>query len=167
LDLPKVTIGGEEITLPAIMNFATLKRCWPAITAFDGAADDISRVSSALAFLAMVLAEARPDLTPHVLEQRLRVQRFDPDAVYRLEVVAGADGQPRSRFFDGETDVTFGDPKIGRDERPGVLAAVSQLLRASGLVATGQAQPAGETKPAEAPPAETTSSPPGPESLAA
>jgi hypothetical protein len=30
MELPKVKIGGEEIALLAIMNFATLKRAWPA-----------------------------------------------------------------------------------------------------------------------------------------
>lgn len=107
MDLPKVRIGGEDITLPAIMNFTTLERAWPALQALDEAPDHVARVARSLAFLAQVLLETRPDLTLPVLKKRLRVQRFDPDSGELLR--------------DG-------------DERPGVLAAVRELCIASGLI---------------------------------
>lgn len=107
MDLPRVKIGGEFITLPAIMNFTTLERAWPALQAMDGAEDQVQRVARSLAFLSQVLLETRPDLTLPELKKRVRVQRFDPDT---------------------------GDELPDSDERPGVLAAVRQLCIASGLI---------------------------------
>ena len=46
MELPKVKIGGEEIALLAIMNFATLKRAWPALQAIDEAPKAIDKVSA-------------------------------------------------------------------------------------------------------------------------
>ena len=106
MDLPKVRIGGEDITLPAIMNFTTLERAWPALQALDEAPDHVARVARSLAFLAQVLLETRPDLTLPELKKRLRVQRFDPDSGAPVEI----------------------------DERPGVLTAVRELCIASGLI---------------------------------
>jgi hypothetical protein len=132
-----VKIGGEEITLPAIMNFATLERVWPALKALDDAPDVVGKVSCALAFLAAVLLKTRPELSLAVLKERLRVQRFDPQTNALLP---------------------------GIDERPGVIAAVTALCIASGLVAKEEPKekPEGEAEPPAAPgqePAAATTAP--------
>lgn len=120
MDLPKVKIGGEDIALPAIMNFATLERAWPALKAIEAQDDPIGRISSSLAFLAAVLLPSRPDLNLQTLKERLRIKRFNPDT--------------------GEPD--------GEDERPGIAAAVRQLCLASGLISSkpdeGEEAPPGD-----------------------
>jgi len=124
VDLPKVRIGGEDIVLPAIMNFTTLERAWPALQALDDAPDHVARVARSLAFLAQVLLETRPDLSLPELKKRVRVQRFDPDSGEPVEV----------------------------DERPGVIAAVRQLCIASGLISKNPPRPEEEgSTPADHP----------------
>ncbi|HEV2097423.1 MAG TPA: hypothetical protein VGR45_00700 [Stellaceae bacterium] len=151
MELPKIKIGGEEIVLPAIMNFATLNRCWPAIRAFDKAEDDMSQVSCALAFIAALLVKTRPEVNLAWLEERVKIQKFNPDKIYWRELHQlpdGPNGEPRHelRHFDPESsqEVTDGDPRVGLDERPAILAAVRSILTASGLVPRGEARPAKE-----------------------
>ena len=92
-----VTIGGEAIVLPPILNFASLKRAWPAIRASGAATDSTDRVAADIAVIAAVLLPTRPDLTVPEIEKRLRINRFDGsderpgimDAVTRLMIVSG------------------------------------------------------------------------------
>ena len=92
-----VTIGGEAIVLPPILNFASLKRAWPAIRASGIATDSTDRVAADIAVIAAVLLPMRPDLTAPEIEKRLRINRFDGsderpgvmDAVTRLMIGSG------------------------------------------------------------------------------
>jgi hypothetical protein len=72
-------IGGEKVELPPIMNFATLKRAWPAINAFGGTRDGVEQCACAIRVVSFALVKTRPDLTPEVIEERLRV-RLDDEA---------------------------------------------------------------------------------------
>jgi hypothetical protein len=130
-DTVTVKIGGEDIVLPLIMNFATLKRAWPALLAWDAADDPVAKTSSALAFVANVLAKTRPDLTQPALEERLRVARYKPGT----------------------------DEEIEHDERRSLNQAVRQLAVESGLVP--QTPPESPAATTESPSMETgtTSSP--------
>ena len=92
-----VTIGGEAIVLPPILNFASLKRTWPAIRASGAATDSTDRVAADIAIIAAVLLPTRPELTVPEIEKRLRINRFDGsderpgimDAVTQLMIVSG------------------------------------------------------------------------------
>src|ERR1700753_825125 len=72
-----IKIGGEEIQLPAIANFATLERIWPAIGAFNTAADGIQQVGAACAVFGATLIESRPELTVAEIKKRLRINAKD------------------------------------------------------------------------------------------
>ena len=82
-----ITIGGEAIVLPPILNFASLKRAWPAIRASGAATDSTDRDAADNAIIAAV-----PEI-----EKRLRINRVDGsderpgimDAVTRLMIVSG------------------------------------------------------------------------------
>lgn len=112
-----VKIGGEDIVLPLILNFAALKRAWPALLAWDEAADPVAKTSSALAFVANILAKTHPALTQPALEERLRVERYKPGT-------------------DQETE---------HDERTGLNRAVRRVAVESGLVP--QTPPAPQPEP--------------------
>jgi hypothetical protein len=92
-----VTIGGEAIVLPPILNFAGLKRAWPAMRASGATTDSTDRVSADIAVIAAALLPTRPDLTIPEIEKRLRINRFDGtderpgimDAVTRLMIASG------------------------------------------------------------------------------
>ncbi len=92
-----VTIGGEAIVLPPILNFASLKRVWPAMRASGAATDSTDRVAADIAVIAAALLPTRPDLTVPEIEKRLRINRFDGsderpgimDAVTRLMIASG------------------------------------------------------------------------------
>lgn len=72
-----VKIGGEDITIPAVANFATLERIWPSVAAFNDAPDGISQVSAACALFASALVESRPELTVPEIKKRLRINAND------------------------------------------------------------------------------------------
>ena len=72
-DTITVTIGGEVIPLPLIMNFATLKRVWPAVRAFSNSTDPIDIVSTAIGFVSALLVTTRPELDVPEIEKRLVV----------------------------------------------------------------------------------------------
>lgn len=118
-DEVKVRIGGEEITLPLILNFATLERAWPAIKVMADEGDPIARVSAACGILAALLVATRPELSVVEIKKRLLVNRATKT-----------------------------------DERPGLLAAVDQIVVASGLFIPGEDKPAEVTE--ETPPASPT-----------
>jgi hypothetical protein len=101
-----VKIGGEDVVLPLILNFATLKRAWPALLAWDAAGDPVAKTSSALAFVASILAKTNPALTQPALEERLRVERYKPGT----------------------------DEEAEHDERNGLNRAVRRVAVESGLV---------------------------------
>ena len=92
-----VTIGGEAIVLPPILNVASLKRAWPAIRASGAATDSTDRVAADIAVIAAVLLSTRPELTVPEIEKRLRINRFDGsderpgimDAVTHLMIASG------------------------------------------------------------------------------
>lgn len=72
-----VTIGGEAILVPAIMNFATLERVWPAIDASVKAKDAIEQTSANIAVISAALLSIRPDLTVAEIKKRLRINVAD------------------------------------------------------------------------------------------
>lgn len=92
-----VTIGGEAIVLPPILNFSGLKRAWPAMRVSGAATDATDRVAADIAVVAAVLLPTRPDLTVPEIEKRLRINRFDGtderpgvmEAVTRLMIASG------------------------------------------------------------------------------
>jgi hypothetical protein len=106
-DSVKVTIGGEEIELPRILNFAQLERTWPAVEAYSAAAGGVAQISAALAFIAGLLVETRPELNLAELKRRTRVERYDPATEDSLSPL---------------------------DERPGIHTALSEICKASGLI---------------------------------
>jgi hypothetical protein len=130
-----VRIGGEDIALPLIANLAALKRVSPALTAWEEARTLIAHWSAAAAFVAALVAPTRPDLTLPVIEERLRVQRYDPATDH------------------DEVDV---------DERPGLIKVVNAVCRASGLLPQKPPEPpaaSGEEAKDPASEISTTSSP--------
>ena len=92
-----VTIGGEVIALPAVLNFAGLRRVLPAINASSSAPDKFEQDAAHIRVVAAALVETRPDLNAIEIEKRLRVNMRDgtderpglADAVNRLIEVSG------------------------------------------------------------------------------
>jgi hypothetical protein len=92
-----VTIGGEAIVLPPILNFSGLKRAWPGIRAAAMTKDPIESASADISVIAAVLLPTRPELTVPEIEKRLRINRFDGTderpgimaAVARLMIASG------------------------------------------------------------------------------
>lgn len=70
-----VVIGGETIAVP-ILNFAALKRAWPAIRALPGEVDLIGQASRVIEILAAALMATRPELTAGEIERRLRADEI-------------------------------------------------------------------------------------------
>ncbi len=126
-DTVKVRIGGEEIAVPLIMNFATLKRTAAARDAFAEASDQMGQVAAGLALIAQILLKTKPELSAPALEEKLRVRHYDP-----------------------ATD----DAETGEDERPGLIEAIVEIYKASGLIPRKPpVMPAAET---EDPPSAST-----------
>ena len=71
-----VTIGGEQIELPPVLNFAQLERIWPAMKALDATQDLIERTAARIAIVSGALKETRPDLSVAEIKKRLRVEDF-------------------------------------------------------------------------------------------
>lgn len=69
------TIGGETIAVP-ILNFAALKRAWPAIRALPTESDLVGQAGRVVEIVAAALAGTRPDLTVAEIEQRLQGQEI-------------------------------------------------------------------------------------------
>ena len=65
-------IGGETIAAP-ILNFAALKRAWPAIRSLADETDLLGQASRVVEIVAAALSRTRPDLTVAEIEHRLRV----------------------------------------------------------------------------------------------
>ena len=92
-----VRIGGETIALPPLLNFAALKRVWPAMRALDTTADPVEQTAARIAIVAGALLPTRPDLTGPEIEKRLRINLFDGTdevaglaaAVHELLVASG------------------------------------------------------------------------------
>jgi hypothetical protein len=114
-----VTIGGEAIELPLVLNFATLERVWPAWKAFVEADDGIKQTSAACAFVAHVLVDTKPELTVFEIKKRLRVNRLD-----------GSDERPQLRevidriliasgLIDPERDAPPAQPEPAADGSTG------------------------------------------------
>lgn len=76
-DLITCMIGGEKITLPPIMNFAQLERCWPSIKAISTATDAVAMTSAAIALISGALLETRPDFTVPRIKSLVRVNKID------------------------------------------------------------------------------------------
>jgi hypothetical protein len=72
MDAITLTIGGERVALPPILNFAALKRAWPGITALGEATGTVERVAAAIRVVSAALHRVRPELTPEEIEERLR-----------------------------------------------------------------------------------------------
>ena len=72
-----VTIGGEAIVLPPILNFAGLKRIWPGIRVSGATKDPTERVAADIATIAGALLPTRPELTALEIEKRLLINRAD------------------------------------------------------------------------------------------
>jgi hypothetical protein len=65
-----IVIGGEVIGVPP-MNFASLKRAWPAIRALPDMRDAVEQAGAVVEIVAAALAAVRPELTIAEIEQRL------------------------------------------------------------------------------------------------
>jgi len=117
-----VTIGGETITLPKILNFLTLERLWPSLQALAESKDNVVRAAAALGIVSAVMIEARPELSVAELKKRLLI--FDANgndertelfvAVDRLLIASGlvrrgeaeAPGSPAPGAETGQTSPT-------------------------------------------------------------
>ncbi len=64
-------IGGERVAAP-ILNFAALKRAWPAIRGLATETDLVGQASRVVEIVAAAVSRIRPDLTIAEIEQRLR-----------------------------------------------------------------------------------------------
>ncbi len=92
-----VKIGGESVTVPPIMNFLALERAWPAILAMNAEKDPIRVDAAAMAVLAAVLLESRPDLDVMTIKRRVLINRADGtderqgigSAVNQLMIISG------------------------------------------------------------------------------
>lgn len=73
----KFKLGGDEIVLPVIMNFACLERAWPAIKALAEGKDFVGRTAAALAIASAVVLPSRPELTVAEMKARLRTNPLD------------------------------------------------------------------------------------------
>ncbi len=72
-----VPIGGQDVSVPPIMNFSTLERVWPALKGFSTETDPIAQVSYAVAIISGAVIATRPDLTVAAIKDRLRVNLAD------------------------------------------------------------------------------------------
>ena len=68
-------IGGETIAVP-ILNFAALKRAWPAIRALPTETDLVGQAGRVVEIVAAALSGPRPELTIGAIEQRLRADEI-------------------------------------------------------------------------------------------
>ena len=107
-----LVIGGEQVTIPPIMNFATLERAWPCIRAWNTAADEFDREVAAIGMISAALITTRPDLTPMEIKNKLASALFDEAGI-----------------------------PLAASERVGLLVAANALLFASGLVRAGEVVP--------------------------
>lgn len=73
----KILIGGEEVTLPLILNFALLDRAYPSIEAMTEAPNMIARTAAEVAFVSCVVMDVKPELTVPEIKRRLRVNVED------------------------------------------------------------------------------------------
>jgi hypothetical protein len=71
-----ITIGGEAVTVPPVMNFALLKRAWPAIRRLGETQDVIERLDAAVGIVAAALMRARPELTAEEIAERLKPEEM-------------------------------------------------------------------------------------------
>ena len=136
-DTLTVTIGGEEVPVPKIMNFAVLKRVWPAIRARDALStvkvarpeggtmfvheDPIDAQTLAIRIISGALIHTRPDLTPEEIEKRLLI-----------------------------------DFRSGMSEAMGIDNAIHQLLVASGLIIEKKTAPAESAPTSDPDPSSST-----------
>jgi hypothetical protein len=117
----KVTIGGEEIIIPPIMNFATLERAWPAICAWNATSEDVEKEAANIALISAALIVTRPEMSVAEIKLRLKAGLFGPDGKI-----------------------------LPNSERMGLSRAANDLLVASGLAPSGPVS-AGEELPPEPP----------------
>ena len=97
----KVKIGGEDVEVPDVLNFATMKKIWaPLQIASSKDATPIDRQSASIRILAAALMRANPELSAEEIENRLLVRAGDDgrglseadlliDAVNRLLASSG------------------------------------------------------------------------------
>lgn len=76
-DTITVKIGGEQIDLPLVLNFATLERVWPCIKAMNAASDTIAETGAAIGMVAALLLPKRPELNAVEIKQRVRINLRD------------------------------------------------------------------------------------------
>jgi hypothetical protein len=92
-----VTIGGERIQLPAVMNFAVLRRVLPGINASAAATEKFAQDAAHICVVAALLVETRPEFSVVEIEKRLLINMRDgsderpglADAVNKLIEVSG------------------------------------------------------------------------------
>ena len=72
-----VTIGGEAVAVPPVLNFAALERVWPSLKAMTETDDLTYRVSAAIGLISGALLETRPERTVPEIKKRLRINVVD------------------------------------------------------------------------------------------
>jgi hypothetical protein len=108
-ELPLI-IGGETVSMPAVMNFATLKAAWPAIRRLGESQDPIERMGAAIEVIAAALARVRPDLTEAEIEARATVAEM-PALVAALPLLMTASGfTPAEAGTVGESSMAASTP---------------------------------------------------------
>jgi len=99
-DTVDFVIGGERFAIPAL-NFAALKKAWPAIRALPGETDLVGQASRVVEIVAAGLSSIRADLTAAEIETRLKAE----------EVLGLVEAAPRLLDLSGL--IPRGDAKPG------------------------------------------------------
>lgn len=74
-DAIEFVIGGERIAVPSL-NFAALKKAWPAIRALPSETDLVGQASRVVEIVAAGLSTLRADLTVAEIEARLKADEM-------------------------------------------------------------------------------------------
>lgn len=91
-----ITLGGETIEIPPILNFAGLKRINEPLKAILKIDDPVEMTSAAIRIVSVALRENRADLTPEAIEKKLLISEY-PEMLTAGLAVLRASGLIRSK----------------------------------------------------------------------
>lgn len=118
--MAKVTIGGEEITIPTPYNFRKLKRSWPHMERAANSDDDpMSALDAFIAIVAIGIVPTKNSPDSLTEDQKKMIANGDHETVYLMRLAEEID-----RI---EEDLL--GPEI-----PGLKNAVFDIMKESGLI---------------------------------